>query len=125
MPIYMARVDGSPFVKIGFASDPVKRINILQTAHVATVRMIRLLDGTEADERRLHRRFASFLQRGEWFAPSNDMLAGDLGLIDLPLPALRPVRVAGQPRSAADRAAISAGHARARAFREAARGRAA
>jgi hypothetical protein len=46
------------------------------------LKLLRLLEGTEEDERALHRRFVHLRIRFEWFTYSPDML-GDLGLPDL------------------------------------------
>lgn len=86
MPIYMIQVGEDGPVKIGFADNPAKRLKHLQTARAEPLRLVRILDGTQADERLLHRRFAKRRIRLEWFRPTHKMLTGNTGFLDLPLP---------------------------------------
>lgn len=62
-------------VKIGKASDVVKRISSLQTANPSEIEVIAIL--TEGDghklERELHKRFARHRFRGEWFNFNGDL----------------------------------------------------
>lgn len=91
MPIYFAKVDGRPEIKIGFTiCDILHRLSGLQNGNVSTVRCVRLMDGEKRDELALHRRFAANRVRNEWYMPHPDMF-GDLGLPDLEIPPLRPL----------------------------------
>lgn len=86
MPIYFVqRGDDGP-VKIGFTNDIRKRLRGLQTGHDARLFLRRAFDGSEMDERKLHARFAGSRLQGEWFAPTTDILTGDIGLPPLRLP---------------------------------------
>lgn len=58
--------DGGP-IKIGVAGDVAKRFKALQATNPIPLRLLAIIDGGHADERRLHKRFASERLRGEWF----------------------------------------------------------
>lgn len=88
MPVYLIRQGITGPVKIGVATDAVKRLRQLQTNQPITLRLVRLLEGGRAEEAALHQRFATRRMSGEWFSYSTEM-EGDLGLKDLPLPTIR------------------------------------
>lgn len=80
MPVYMIRAGDSGPVKIGFARDPIQRLDDLQVAHYEALTLLRIWEGGFAEEALLHARFADLAIRGEWFAFSRAMLA-DVGLV--------------------------------------------
>lgn len=82
MPVYIARFGALGPVKIGFSNHVQQRLNSIQSQLWDEFTLLRLLDGTGADERALHRRFASLRIKQEWFTYSAEMM-GDLGLRDL------------------------------------------
>jgi hypothetical protein len=86
MAVYM--IQAGPFgdIKIGFANDPIARMRQLQTSMPHKLRLVRVFEGTMDDEKELHRKFATARKAGEWFSPSAEMLSGDVGLNELPLP---------------------------------------
>lgn len=97
MPIYfIQRGDAGP-VKIGFTNDIRKRLRGLQTGHDTRLILRRAFDGSEVDERKLHARFVGSRLQGEWFAPTADILTGDIGLPPLRAPAA-PERQGNAPR---------------------------
>lgn len=55
-------------VKIGWASDPLRRLSELQVGHATTIELIGYAPGSKDDERALHRKCASERIRGEWFS---------------------------------------------------------
>lgn len=73
-------------VKIGFATDVLRRVKTLQTSHPTKLRILRVLDGGKEDERALHERFSALRQTGEWFRYDKAMVESNLGLPDLPIP---------------------------------------
>lgn len=85
MSVYFIRRGLTGDVKIGSASDPVKRLKQLQTGQSAPLRLMRLFCGELQEERALHARFAHLSIAGEWFRFHPDML-GDVGLPPAPLP---------------------------------------
>lgn len=62
-------------VKIGFARDAEFRIADLQTGNPRKLVLLGVLRGTTADERDLHARFIADNVLGEWFTPTEELLA--------------------------------------------------
>jgi hypothetical protein len=58
---------GRGAVKIGFAHDVESRLQALQTSSAEELVLLHYMEGTTADERRLHEKFAELRIRGEWF----------------------------------------------------------
>lgn len=88
--IYFVQNMDTGRVKIGLSDDPVRRLGALQTANGSELRLLRTMPGDEQVEAELHARFQHLRQRGEWFAPDDELLefvgAGwqrDDGLADL------------------------------------------
>lgn len=67
--------DEDGFIKIGRALKPHKRLASFQVSHRQTLTLLATIPGGVAKESEMHRRFASSRHRGEWFAPSSDLLA--------------------------------------------------
>lgn len=86
MPVYLIRAGEHGPVKIGFAKDPLRRIEDLQVANHETLYVLRILDGGLDTEAMLHARFSSLCVRGEWFTFHADML-GELGATEWHQPA--------------------------------------
>ncbi len=59
---------GDDAVKIGFATDAIKRLRALQTATPVTLRMIRALPGVVEDESEFHGLLKEFHLTGGWFS---------------------------------------------------------
>lgn len=72
--VYFIRGEGTP-IKIGFSHQPNERLAILQTAHWCRLSIVAKAEGSLADEREYHDRFAAHRLHGEWFAPHPDILA--------------------------------------------------
>lgn len=62
-------------IKIGTAADPIGRLSTLQTGSDAELLLIGITTGGMETERALHQRFAATRIRGEWFAPSLELLS--------------------------------------------------
>ena len=80
---------GAP-VKVGFSTDPAKRLRYLATGHPYRIDLVALLPGSRGLERALHARLADFRLEGEWFSREAeaeitgvlaDAFAGDVGPI--------------------------------------------
>ena len=67
MPVYLIRAGETDMVKIGWADDPEARRADLQTGHYEELRILRLIEGSPATERWLHRYFRTEHVRREWF----------------------------------------------------------
>ncbi|MDP8212336.1 MAG: GIY-YIG nuclease family protein [Candidatus Zapsychrus exili] len=61
-------------IKIGFSSDPTKRIKSLQTASSDKLKMIGKLDGDRKFETELHNQFSHLRCGGEWFTNGEDLI---------------------------------------------------
>ena len=85
MPVYLIRAGEHGPVKIGKADNPWQRRSELQVAHWEELRLLRIWEGSEAEEAQLHRRFLDHRLRGDWFTFSRAMLR-DVGLREIPLP---------------------------------------
>jgi hypothetical protein len=74
--IYFVQDVATLSIKIGVTvGDPRLRLADLQTGNPGALRLIGVIEGDESREAQLHRRFAAFHIRGEWFRPSR-MLFG-------------------------------------------------
>jgi hypothetical protein len=62
---FMGGDDG--YVKIGFSNNPHKRLRGVQIGSASPVRLLAMLRGDRNDEDSLHKRFAAYRVRGEWF----------------------------------------------------------
>lgn len=63
---YLVGIKGSPFVKIGYTGlEPKKRLAALQTGHPEVLTLLGTWGGNQ--EGALHRHFAEYRVRGEWF----------------------------------------------------------
>lgn len=55
------------YVKIGFSHEPEARQRELETGNPEKCVLVAMHEGTQSDERKLHRYFVSWHVRGEWF----------------------------------------------------------
>ena len=65
MSVYFIR-DGN-YIKIGISVDPWKRLASFQTSHHNELEMLAIMPGGADVEAGLHRSFAEYSKRGEWF----------------------------------------------------------
>jgi hypothetical protein len=72
--IYFIRAGEDGPIKIGYADEPFRRMDALQTAHWVTLTMLHWQFGSPDDEKALLERFRRFQIRGEWFAPVPELL---------------------------------------------------
>lgn len=63
--IYLIR--GGDLVKIGKANDVLARFSTLQGSSPVPLHLVGWMEADDAEERRLHKRFAVYQVRGEWF----------------------------------------------------------
>lgn len=64
--VYFIQAESGP-IKIGIALDPGERLAGLQISHFEKLTLLAAVEGGIALETELHRRFARFKIRGEWF----------------------------------------------------------
>jgi hypothetical protein len=73
--VYFVRLgDGGP-IKIGFAIDPPRRIRALQIANHRRLVLIGVMAANPRVERAIHQAFQTTGISGEWFRPSQRLLA--------------------------------------------------
>lgn len=65
---------GGP-IKLGLATDPQRRLSHLQTSHHEPLVILATWPGDGASEAAAHERWRHLRIRGEWFDPSEDLLA--------------------------------------------------
>lgn len=63
------------YAKIGYSVNPKKRVAELQTGNPRTLVLLYMMPGTEEDERRMHREFASDNVLAEWFMITPSLLS--------------------------------------------------
>lgn len=74
--IYFAQHEGGGPIKIGFTRSGVRlRLAALQTGNPEPLRVLAVVDGTARQERALHDMFAASRRNGEWFEPTEGLLA--------------------------------------------------
>lgn len=73
--VYFIRAGEDGPIKIGIAFNPYLRLDELQTGNPYRLRLIGARPGGLADERGLHRTFAADRLEGEWFKPTEALLA--------------------------------------------------
>ena len=73
--VYFIRCPANGFIKIGYtAGDPSERLWRLRATIPVPIEPLAWVEGTIADERRLHERFAEAWSHGEWFRPVPDLV---------------------------------------------------
>lgn len=73
--IYFIQVGDDGPVKIGLADDPYRRLVALQCASPFELRLLGGFEGGRGEELKLHKMFAHARIRGEWFEPTEELLA--------------------------------------------------
>lgn len=72
--IYFIQEGNEGKIKIGFSEDPKERLKTLKIANPNNLRIIFQYEGSEADERKIHRMFKNYNISGEWFEPSEEIM---------------------------------------------------
>jgi hypothetical protein len=73
--IYFIQGQSGGAVKIGYTTDVFKRLKGLQTGHPDTLIIRCCIPGNPNDETNYHHRFASCKLKGEWFKPTDELMA--------------------------------------------------
>lgn len=82
--VYFCRASGRGPVKIGYAANVQARIKDLQVSNHGDLAVITFIEGTKQDETALHKRFAKYRVRGEWFKYEGALKRYILSLPKLP-----------------------------------------
>ena len=102
--LYFISNESNTAVKIGYTSnDPVLRLVDLQTAHYERLRLIAVTEGELEGERQLHSIFEDERLQGEWFRPSEYLMATIKFLGDEPTAAVRDRLIAASKIAVAAR----------------------
>lgn len=105
--IYLIQLGEHGPVKIGYSSDPKKRLDALQIGAAEPVYLRALVAGAHHEEQALHRKYDEFRLRGEWFNPSDDMLDELMGMPQVDPKSVVPLRrPRKKPMEAAEAEAI-------------------
>lgn len=73
--VYFVRAGADGPVKIGLSRDVAKRLTKMQTDTPAKLVLLGVVAGEGEAERALHAELAAYRLNGEWFAPSEEVLA--------------------------------------------------
>lgn len=65
--IYFISTSDNRYIKIGKASDPVKRLSSIQTGHPEKLKLVAFIPGDLSLEKRLHEKFGKLRSHLEWF----------------------------------------------------------
>jgi T5orf172 domain len=71
--VYFIQAGRDGPIKIGYAHDPLTRLEGLQTAHHEELRLLMTVADNGTIEMQLHERFADLKIRGEWFRAEGDL----------------------------------------------------
>ena len=73
--VYFIQAGSNGAIKIGFTEDQDinKRLIQLQTGNPEKLNVLKLIKGTKATEKKLHKLFKEYRLYGEWFAPNRDL----------------------------------------------------
>lgn len=71
--VYFIRAGRTANLKIGWALDPYKRLDAMQTGCPHQLHLVGYIPGTRTIEQEWHDRWRRFRGRGEWFALDNDL----------------------------------------------------
>lgn len=73
--IYFAQAEDTGHIKIGFTDgDPAIRLADLQVGSSSKLVLLATIEGSQVDEKSLHRQLVKFRVRGEWFHPAPQVL---------------------------------------------------
>jgi hypothetical protein len=74
--VYVILAKETGRIKIGHTEgEPVERLRNLQTGSSEALELLVVMEGTRATEAALHRQLRSSRLRGEWFNPTEEVLA--------------------------------------------------
>lgn len=65
--IYVIRMTGTDYYKVGYAVNPARRMAMLQVGNPADLELVDYWEGTRLSEAEAHQDLQEFHVRGEWF----------------------------------------------------------
>ena len=84
--VYLIQAGEDGPVKIGVAANVFKRLAQYRTHDPIRLRLVGLIDGDRADEKRLLGRFSEYRLHGEWFRPGPQLVEFIASLPPPPFP---------------------------------------
>jgi hypothetical protein len=72
--IYLIQNANTGNVKIGYSANPCNRLATHQISTDCELRLLAHRKGSQPEERQLHKKFADYLVRGEWFCPATEIM---------------------------------------------------
>ncbi len=72
--IYFIQQGDNGAIKIGYSTNPEKRLQTLRTASPLPLRILKIIVGGKTKEKDLHRQFAHLQMDGEWFQSTPELL---------------------------------------------------
>lgn len=73
--VYFIRCKASGLIKIGLSESPWKRLSKMQSDTPDELEMLGVFAGDIVAEAEMHNRFSASRHRGEWFKPTDDLIA--------------------------------------------------
>ena len=70
---FIQQGDDGP-IKVGYSTNPEKRLKTLSTASPHSLHLLKVVEGDETLEKRIHTRFAEIRLGGEWLQATQDLL---------------------------------------------------
>lgn len=100
---FIQKRDGTGPIKIGYAANPIWRLQAIEAMNPEPLQILATVEGTQQLERALHRKYAKFRVKGEWFEPAQvilDMIAksAESGSINIRIESQRSTMIANMYR---------------------------
>lgn len=101
MAVYIVEAVGTELVKIGFSSDPERRVKSMRTQCPFPIEVLACVEGDRVREKLFHRKFRHLRTSGEWFKKTPEVVAfakalgtDAYGIVEEPIAPLPPVKIA-------------------------------
>lgn len=72
--IYFIKAEETPYIKIGYTEDVYRRMVKMQADCPLKLIVLKTVEGDRKYEKLLHKKFAAFHYRGEWFKMTEDQI---------------------------------------------------
>ncbi len=98
MIYFISRAGDTPCMKVGYSTEPLRRLQALQTSCPEKLALLLVVEGSRVEESALHRQLADKRISGEWFnlsLPQAIQLVLDSDLQQVPLSQLPPPKRRG------------------------------
>lgn len=72
--VYFIKAEGTPFIKIGYSENVHHRLTKMQADCPLQLTVIKVIEGDQESEKLLHKIFAAYHHKGEWFDITEKMI---------------------------------------------------